>query len=421
MNKFDASPFVIRFSASIAACALLAACGGGGGGTNSTPAPTPTPTPAPTPTPTTTNFDTAEYRRSDGASYHCAIDAWQDGITGDGSIIAVIDTGIDQDSPEFTGRIHVDSTDVAGNRGIDAEDDHGTNVALVAAAARNNTGVLGIAWDAQVLVLRADDPGTCGADTPDDASVGCQFDDRNIAAGVDQAIASGASVINISLGGGSATSVLTDAVARASAAGIVVVVSAGNGGDGSEPGVDPDQPDPFASSLLAAGGNNVIIVGSIDENGVISDFANRAGNDAAFYLTARGEAICCVYENGQIFQDDEGFVYLFSGTSFSAPQVSGAVALLAQAFPNLTGAEIVEILLDTARDAGAAGTDAVYGRGVLDIAAAVAPSGSTTVAGTGYTLSAGDNFGLGSGAMRWLAKQCRPSCLIAINAPINMT
>src|SRR3546814_2259365 len=46
---------------------------------------------------------------------------------------------------------------------------------------------------------------------------------------------------------------------------ILIVVSAGNGGDGSEPGIDPNQPDPFASSLLAAGNGNVIIVGSIDE------------------------------------------------------------------------------------------------------------------------------------------------------------
>lgn len=400
-RRFSLPQTPIRFASSIAACALLAACGGGGGGTNSTPAPAPTPTPSPTPTPTPTptNFDTAEYRRSDGPEFHGAISAWQAGYTGAGSIIAVIDTGIDQDSPEFTGRIHPDSTDVAANRGIDAEDDHGTNVAMVAAAARDDTGILGMAWDAQVLVLRADDPGSCATETPDDPSSGCQFDDRNIAAGVDRAIASGASVINISLGGGSATSVLTSAVARASAAGIVVIVSAGNGGDGSDPAIDPAQPDPFASSLLAAGGNNVIIVGSIDENGVISDFSNRAGNDAAFYLTARGEAICCTYDNGQLYVDADGFVYLFSGTSFSAPQVSGAVALLAQAFPNLTGAQIVEILLDTARDAGATGTDAVYGRGILDIASAVAPQGTTTLAGTGYTLVAADNFGLGSSAM----------------------
>src|SRR3546814_11022468 len=73
---------------------------------------------------------------------------------------------------------------------------------------------------------------------------------------------------------------------------ILIVVSAGNGGDGSEPGIDPNQPDPFASSLLAAGNGNVVIVGSIDENGAFSDFSNRAGSNATSFLTARGEAIC---------------------------------------------------------------------------------------------------------------------------------
>jgi subtilisin family serine protease len=348
------------------------------------------------------NFDTAEFRRSDGPEFHNAVSAWQDGITGDGSIIAVIDTGIDEDSPEFVGRIHPDSADVAGNRGIDALDDHGTNVALVAAAARDDTGVLGIAWDAQVLAIRADDPGSCGADTPQDPSLGGAFDDRSIAAGGDLAISAGADVVNISLGGSGASPMLLNAVARAATAGVVIVVSAGNGGDGSEPGIDPDQPDPFASSLLAAGNGNVIIVGSVDEDGTISDFANRAGNDAAYYLNARGEVICCVYEDGALFVETIGgqqFVTLFSGTSFSAPQVAGAVALLAQAFPNLTGQEIVAILLDTARDAGAIGTDAIYGRGILDIAAAIAPNGTTTLAGTGQSIALADNFAIGSSAM----------------------
>ena len=54
---------------------------------------------------------------------------------------------------------------------------------------------------------------------------------------------------------------------------------------------------------------------------------------------------------------DDTQVCLWSGTSFSAPQIAGAAALLAQAFPNLTGAQIVQILLTSARDAGAAGTD----------------------------------------------------------------
>ena len=74
---------------------------------------------------------------SDGPEQHKAVSAWQRGATGSGRTIAVIDTGIDLDSPEFAGRIHPDSRDVAGSRSVDGEDDHGTNVSLVAAAARD--------------------------------------------------------------------------------------------------------------------------------------------------------------------------------------------------------------------------------------------------------------------------------------------
>ena len=391
----------------ICALALLGGCGGGGGGGPiSTPAPSPSPSPSPTPTPTPTptpssNFNTQEFRTSDGPDFHNAITAWQGGNTGRGTIIAVVDSGIDSDSPEFVGRIHPNSADVAGTRGIDGTDDHGTHVALVAAAARDNRGILGIAYEAQVLALRADAPGTCSANG-NDPSLSCEFNDADIARGVDVAVSSGARVVNLSLGGGSATQVLLDAVGRAASAGLVIVVAAGNGGDGSEPGIDPNQPDPFAASLLQAGGANVIIVGSNNDSGQFSSFSNRAGAAQGSFLTALGEDVCCLYQNGQLFVETingSQFVTVFSGTSFSAPQVSGAVALLAQAFPNLTGRQIVEILLNSARDAGAAGADAVFGRGILDIARAFAPAGTTTIAGQSTAFGLNERVMIGSPAM----------------------
>ncbi|MBU0669809.1 MAG: S8 family serine peptidase [Alphaproteobacteria bacterium] len=341
-------------------------------------------------------------RQSDGPEQHGAVSAWTQGATGAGSLIAIIDTGIDGDSPEFAGRIHPDSRDVAADRGFEAEDDHGTNVALVAAAARDDTGILGIAFDADLLVLRADRAGTCGTDTPDDTTLGCSFLDSDIATGIDQAVSSGATVVNLSLGGGNPGSQVIAAVARASAAGVVVVVAAGNGGDGSESAVDPGQPTDFARGIREAGADNVVIVGSIDEAFALSSFSQRAGSQADWYLTARGERICCVYEDGEVFvgQDADGsFRLLFAGTSFAAPQVAGAVALLKQAFPNLTGRQIVEILLDSARDLGATGVDTTYGRGSLDIAAAFAPSGTTTLAGGTSVVRIGETAAVGSSAM----------------------
>lgn len=399
-----AAPIRWKMVAAAAACAALTACGGGGSGAQTASSlPPPPPAPPPPPPPPPVNFDTAEFRRSDGAVFHGAEAAWQDGATGEGEIIAVIDTGIDSDSPEFTGRLHSASQDIAGNRGIDPADDHGNNVALIAAGGRNGDGVLGIAFDAEILAIRADLPGTCAPGTGQSNAAGCIFSDPMIAQGIDLAIASGAAVVNISLGGSDASVQLRDAVARAAEAGIVVVVAAGNGGGGQGgDDIDPAQPNPFASSLLSAGNGNVIIVGSVNENGDFSAFSNRAGNAAASFISARGERICCDYDDGAIRVETEGgqdFVTLLSGTSFAAPQVAGAVALLAQAFPNLTGQEITEILLNTARDVGTGGTDGVFGTGILDIAAAFAPQGTTSLAGTTKALAMTDDFVLGSAAM----------------------
>ena len=346
------------------------------------------------------SFDTAEFRRSDGPSFHNAPTAWAQGATGAGVKIAVIDSGIDTDSPEFAGRIDPASADVAGNGTVEAADNHGTQVALVAAAARNDTGVVGIAYGATVIALRADRPGSC-ADTSAGAD-GCRFADRDIAAGIDRAVAAGATVINLSLGGDAPGSTLIGAVQRAVAAGALIVVAAGNEGDGSDPKVDPSQPNPFAASVRNAGGANVIIVGSVNEQSQISAFSNRAGSQADFYLSALGERICCVYENGAIKTETNAsgtFVTVVSGTSFSAPQVSGAAALLKQAFPNLTAAQMVSILLASARDVGATGTDATFGRGILDIAAAFAPRGATALAGSSTRVALTDNTAIGSAAM----------------------
>lgn len=388
----------------------LAGCGGGGARPSPTPAPppaptpapTPTPTPAPTPTPTpppTGNFNTAETRRSDGVNFHGAITAYQAGATGLGILAGVIDDGIDEDSPEFAGRISSLSTDLAGSRGINAEGTHGTNVAQVLLGGKNDAGTFGIAFNANLLVLRADRPGSCATEDPDDDESGCRFGDTAIAAGLDRAISAGARVVNISLGSNDSPGAgLRAAVARATAAGIIVVLSAGNEGDTTANGNDPNNPELFAQGLRDAGGGLVIIAGSVDENGAISDFSNRAGGYAGSYLSALGEGVCCAYENG-VLKTDGNFVYVLNGTSFAAPQVVGAVALLAQAFPNLTGQQIVQLLYQSARDAGDAGADAVYGQGILDIARAFRPMGATTLAGTSTAVRLDRALGLLGGPM----------------------
>lgn len=386
-----------RWAALLPVAALLSACGGGGG-VNSTPVPTPTPTPAPTPAPTptpTAGFDTAEYRATVGAVSASALSAYQRGATGAGIGVAVIDTGIDLQSAEFTGRLSASSADIAGNGTLDDVDGHGTAVAFTLAGRRNGTGTHGMAFDATLIALRADRPGTCtGNSTGGAEEGGCRFDTSTLARGINAAVTAGAKVVNLSLGGTSTTADFRAAVARATAAGLVVVIAAGNDG-----AAEPDALAAFAGDPALRG--QMIVAGSVTGADAIAGNSNRAGSLAAHYLTAVGVDVRAPDATGQTL--------LWSGTSMAAPQISGAVALLAQAFPNLTGAQIAELLLSTARDAGAAGTDPVYGRGILDLRRAFQPVGATALAGStlavpvsgGALLSApmGDARPTGSGAV----------------------
>jgi len=392
------------------ACGLmltLSACGGGGGGggIGSTPPPpstlTPPPTttpPPPSPPPPGTNFDTSEYERSNGAISSGAITAWQKGATGQGVKLAVVDSGINPALAEFAGRIDPASRDVAGSRGLGDEGGHGTAVTATAAAARNDAQNVGVAFDATILSFRADDPGSCKT------SDGCAFFDNAIAAGVDAARVAGAKVINLSLGGSAPGNQLLSAMQRAVSAGIVLVISAGN--DGEDP-LKGRSADPFALIPAQTFPGQVIIAGSLGlSDGAggtnlnqLSDFSNRAGQGQNWYLAALGYRVRTI--------DQTGTGFLYSGTSFSAPIITGAVALMAQAFPNLTAREIVDILFRTADDLGAAGDDAVFGQGRLNIGRAFQPVGITSLAGTevqvtdasvtgGMPEAAGDSGGQGS-------------------------
>ena len=190
------------------------------------------------------------------------------------------------------------------------------------------------------------------------------FYGSDLARALDYAVRNGAKIINLSLGGeGPLGPSFEAALQRAINAGVVFAVASGN-----EAGANPEWPGRYASDPRFAGG--IIVTGAHDSADQIASFSNRAGGSQAWFLSAPGV---------QIYTDCEGnSCWVANGTSFASPAVAGALALLLEAFPNLSGKEAVEILLRTGRDAGDAGTDIVYGRGLLDIAQAFKPLGTMT-------------------------------------------
>lgn len=365
---------------SLASTFALAACGGGGG-VNSTPTPptgfvpatTPAPAPAPAPAPTpapTVNYDTAEFRAQGGLSMSNVLPAYRTGVSGSGVTVAVIDSGIAANNPEFAGRISSASADVVSSRGITDEGGHGTAVSSVLLGARNDVGTHGVAFGATLLALRTDTVGSCTGTQGE-----CTHSDSAIAHALDLAVQNGAKIANLSLGGDAPNPALRAAMQRATQAGMVLVISAGNDSAAN--------PDPFAmiAADSAIARNQIIIAGAFDSAQAMASFSNRAGSGATWYLTALGSRVRSI--------DETGASFLYSGTSFAAPHVAGALALLAEAFPNLSAQQLTQLLLESADDLGAAGIDATFGRGGLNVGRAFAPRGTTSLAGSAIPLTLG--------------------------------
>ncbi|MEN9316001.1 MAG: hypothetical protein RIS35_2394 [Pseudomonadota bacterium] len=303
----------------------------------------------------------AEAARSRQAMSVGAPAAWSMGAMGQGVLVGLLDSGVRATHVELAGRVAA-GWDATGGDGVDRMG-HGTMVAGFVAAARDGRGIAGTAPDARVLPVRV----------LNDAGVAS---DAALSAGVRYAAAR-ASILNLSLA--APVPIAGAALREAAERGTLVVVAAGNRGAAA-----PDWPARFAREAWAHGAGSVIVVGAVDAQNRIAAYSNRAGDTAAWYLVAPGSAVLSAS-----YASDTAYG-VQTGTSMAAPAVSGAAALLQSRWPRLTGGEVASILLATARDLGAPGIDPVYGRGLLDVEAAMRPVGTLTtlVGGVDRPLSA---------------------------------
>ncbi|MBL8473509.1 MAG: S8 family serine peptidase [Rhodocyclaceae bacterium] len=278
-------------------------------------------------------------------------------IMGKGAVVAVIDSGIMAKHKELSGHVMA-GYNATTNKSISsgaATDGlgHGTHVAGIIAAAMNNAGMYGVAPQASLIPVQVfAAPTWSGTSTA-------------LTSGINFAAKSTASIFNMSLGGSAPLGInVESALQNAVAKNKLIIAAAGNSGLS-----DPSWPARYAKESWAAG--SIIAVGAVDSNNQMASFSNRAGDTANWYVVAPGVNVLSTYNNG-------GYVYM-SGTSMATPVVSGAAALIKSRWTKLTAPQIADIIFVTATDLGAPGVDAIYGHGLLNVAAAMQPVGTLQV------------------------------------------
>ncbi|HWL36154.1 MAG TPA: S8 family serine peptidase [Frankiaceae bacterium] len=270
--------------------------------------------------------------------------------------IAIVDSGVDVAHPDLAGKVVASHNVVTGTTNVSDAVGHGTFAAGVAAATTDNAlGIAGAGFDSRLIAVKVADSG--GSVATDDE-----------AAGIVWAADNGADVINVSLGGSTTDATEQAAVAYAIDKGVVVVASAGNDGVSAQ-----SYPAAY-SGVVAVGATTGTSRASFSNFGSWVDLGAPGVNIRSTAPTAGSVMFDASYDTAD-------------GTSFSAPLVAGAAALLRAANPALDQAAVAAALTD--------GTTGTYGfaHGRIDFAAALdqiapvsvpsltAPADAATVSG----------------------------------------
>ena len=277
--------------------------------------------------------------------------AWDMGATGQGVTIAIVDTGVALNHPDLKDNLVLGYNAISESEEQGATKDnngHGTHVAGIAAAERNGVGIIGVAYQAKIMPIKAMD------------STGEGYDDA-IAAGIVWAADHGARIINLSIGSETGSDILRQAVAYAYNKGCLLVAAAGN--------YDPK----WAGSLRVsypASDPHVLAITATDKN---SDITAYSSTGAKVDLAAPGDSILSDW-----WSSTEGPGYAYdSGTSMAAPFVAGEAALIWSQHLDWTRDQVIQVLEAGARDLGTLGRDNDYGYGLVDVKLAVTDANQT--------------------------------------------
>lgn len=317
------------------------------------------------------NYQTPEYHRQEGLQQINAAQAYSYGYTGSGVTVGFLDSGIAASHPEFLGQLaggydFIREEPVGPGVGFD-EEGHGSHVAGIIAAGRDNAGMHGVAFDARVFSVRMNDT----EDDDDDFAPGWNFLAKQKLA-----------IINNSLGvnncpdkpgpchvadytATSAMAALPKTIAgmrNVAASGALMVFATGN----------ESQPHPDflggAPHLFPDLKNSWLAVAAVGSDNRITDYSNRCGVAQAWCLSAPGGGDGDQDKFGIYSVNAEGGYMRGSGTSMASPHVAGAAALVKQAYPYFTAHNLQQTILTTATPLG---DPAIYGWGLLNVGKAV--------------------------------------------------
>ena len=310
-------------------------------------------------------YRTAEFRDSWGVNMIGADYAYASGVDGTGVLVGVIDSGVATDHPELQGQVAGGYDYVTRSPVVIDGNGHGTAVASIIVGKRDGVGIHGVAPGARVVSARVFDE---NGDMASDATLLQQawggLMDRGVRIlnnswGYDEAITSW-SAAELEAFDPDLVASSRRAVERE---GLVIFITHNDGG--AQPTTQAGLPYLFPE--LERGWLAVTAVGFTGE---IASYANACGLAKAWCLAAPGGDFQ-TDGFGLWMADAFGGYLQGNGTSFAAPHVAGAAALVTQMFPYFTTDQVRQTLLGTATDLGAPGVDEVYGYGLLNVARAV--------------------------------------------------